>query len=58
MSYKALGNSKALKMHMLDYLDFFSAILGAVNDEQVVMFHQDIFLIEKCYQSKWSLLAD
>ncbi|XP_050322654.1 uncharacterized protein LOC126754589 isoform X2 [Bactrocera neohumeralis] len=61
ISFKALGCNMSLKRHMLDsHLDFFPANLGAVSDEQGERFHQDISLVEKCYQGKWSpgMLAD
>ena len=55
MLYKALGCNISLKIHMLDsHLDFFPANLGAVSGEQGERSHQDISLIEKRYQGKWS----
>lgn len=61
ISYKTLGCNMSLKIHMLDsHLDFFPSNLGAVSDEQGERFHQDISLMEKRYQGKWSpgMLAD
>ena len=61
ISFRALGCNMSLKIHMLDsHLDFFPANLGAVSDEQGERFHQDISLMEKRYQGKWSpgMLAD
>lgn len=48
LSYKTLGcnTCMSLKIDMLDsYLNFFPADLGAVSDEQVENFHQDISLM-------------
>jgi len=41
------------KIHFLDsHFDFFAPNLGAVTDEQVERFHQDISIIEQRYQSR------
>lgn len=61
MSYRAFWCNMFLKIYMLDsHLDFFPTNLGAVSDEQGERFHQDISLMEKRYQGKWSpgMLAD
>ena len=60
-TYKTLGCNMSLKIHFLDsHLDFFPSNLGAVSDEHGERFHQDIALIERRYQGKWSsgMLAD
>ncbi|UYV82275.1 hypothetical protein LAZ67_21001540 [Cordylochernes scorpioides] len=61
LSYKAPGCNMSLKIHFLhSHLDFFPDNLGAVIDEHVERFHQDISSMEKRYQGKWSpaMLAD
>ncbi|UYV65314.1 hypothetical protein LAZ67_3003924 [Cordylochernes scorpioides] len=61
LSYKALGCNMSLKIHFLhSQLDFFPDNLGAVSDEHVERFHQDISSMEKRYQGKWNpaMLAD
>jgi hypothetical protein len=51
--YKAMGCYMSLKVHFLDYhLEFFPENLGAVNDEHVQQFHQDISTMAKWYQGK------
>ena len=51
----------SLKIHFLhSHLDFFPSNCGNVSDEQGEHFHQDIAVMEKRYQEKWSpsMLAD
>ena len=50
-----------LKIHFLhSHLDFFSSNWGDVSDEHGERFHQDIAVMEKRYQGRWSplMLAD
>jgi hypothetical protein len=59
-SCKPMGRNMSLKIHFLEsQLDFFHN-LGEVRDEHGERFHQDIMIIEKRYQGKWtsSKLAD
>jgi len=45
----------SLKIHfMVSHLDFFPANLGEVSDEHGERFHQDIMVMEKRYQGKWT----
>jgi hypothetical protein len=54
--YEAMGCNMSLKIHFLhSHLDFFPQCLGAVSDEHGERFHQDIAVIEKRYQGKWSV---
>ena len=60
-SYKAMGCNMSLKIHFLEtHLDFFPESLGEVSDEHGDRFHQDILVMEKRYQGKWtsSMLTD
>jgi hypothetical protein len=55
-SYEAMGCNMSLKIQFLhSYLDFFPQNLGVVNDEHGERFHQDIAVMEKRYQGKWSV---
>jgi hypothetical protein len=55
-SYEAMGCNMSLKIHFLHpHLDFFPQNLGAVSDEHGERFHQDISVMEKRYQGKWSV---
>jgi len=60
-SYKTMGCNMSLKIHFLEsHLDFFPENLSKVSDEHSEGFHQDIMVMEKRYQGKWtpSMLAD
>ena len=68
-AYENLGSRVSLKMHFMhSHLNFFPPNLGAVSDEQRERFHQDIFVMESCYQDRsdanmmgdfcWFLLRD
>jgi len=51
----------SIKIHFLESrLDFFRENLGEVCDEHGERFHQDILVMEKQYEGKWtsSMLAD
>jgi hypothetical protein len=53
--FKNLGCRMSIKVHFLhSHLDFFRENLGAVSEEQGEMFHQDIQMMEKCYEGKWN----
>jgi hypothetical protein len=55
-SYQAMGCNMPLKIHFLhSHLDFSPQNLGAVSDEHGERFHQDIAVMEKRYQGKWSV---
>jgi hypothetical protein len=55
-SYEAMGCNMSLKIHFLhSHLDFSPQNLGAVSDELGECFHQDIAVMEKQYQGKWSI---
>jgi hypothetical protein len=55
-SYEAMGCNMSLKIHFLhSHLDFFPQNLGAISDEHGQCFHQDIAVMEKRYQGKWSV---
>ena len=59
--HKAMGCNMSLKIHFLEsHLDFFAENLGEVSDEHGERFHQNIVVMEKRYQGKWtsSMLAD
>lgn len=61
VTYRNLNCNMSLKIHFLhSHLDFFPPNLGAVSDEHGERFHQDILIMEKRYQGKWSpnMLAD
>jgi len=50
-----------MKIHFLDSpLDFFPENLGQVSDEHGERFHQEIMVMEKRYEDKWTsrMLAD
>jgi len=60
-SYKAMEGNMSLKIHFVEsHLDFFPENLGEVSDERGERFHQDILVMEKRYQGKWtsSMLID
>ena len=60
-SYKNMGCNMSLKIHFLhSHLDFFPSNCGDVSDEHGERFHQDIAVMEKRYQGRWSpsMLAD
>ena len=60
-NYRQLGCNMSLKIHFLhSHLDFFPKNLGAVSDEHGERFHQEISIMEHCYQGKWNprMLAD
>ena len=60
-NYHAMGVNMSLKIHFMhSHLDFFPDNLGAVSDEHGERFHQEISVMEKRYQGKWSaaMLAD
>ncbi|GBM47853.1 hypothetical protein AVEN_91839-1 [Araneus ventricosus] len=55
-NFGILGCSMSLKVHFLDsHLENFPENLGAVSEEQVEIFHQDIKEIERRYQGKWNV---
>ena len=54
-SYKNMGCNMSLKIHFLhSHLDFFPSNCGDVSDKHEEHFHQDITVMEKRYQGKWS----
>ena len=54
-SYKAIVSNMSLKIHFLEsHLDFFLENLGEGSDEHGERFHQDIMVMEKQYQGKWT----
>lgn len=54
-AYEGMGCNMSLKIHFLhSHLDFFPENLGDVSDEHGERFHQDIAIMEKRYQGKWS----
>ena len=60
-SYKNMGCNMSLKIHFLySHLDFFPSNCGDVSDQHGERFHQDIAVMEKRYQGRWSpsMLAD
>ena len=60
-SYKNMGCNMSLKIHFLhSHLDFFPSNCGDVSDKHGERFHQDIAVMEKWYQGRWSpsMLAD
>ena len=60
-SYKATGCNMSLKIHFLEsHLDFFPENLDEVSDEHGERFHQDLMVMEKRCQGKWtsSMFAD
>jgi len=53
--YHKLGCNMSLKIHKLhSHLDFFPDICGIVSDEYSECFDQEIAMMEKRYQGKWS----
>jgi hypothetical protein len=53
--YHKLGCSMSLKIHMLhSHLDFFPYNCGMVSNEHGKHFYQEIAMMEKRYQGKWS----
>jgi hypothetical protein len=55
-----MGCNMSLKIHFLySRLDFLPENLGEVSDEHSESLHQDIMVMEKLYQGKWtsSMLA-
>ena len=60
-AYQSVGCNMSLKVHFMhSHIDFFPSNCGALSDEHGERFHQDIAIIEKRYQGKWSpsMLAD
>ncbi|GBL80249.1 hypothetical protein AVEN_92185-1 [Araneus ventricosus] len=60
-NFKILGCNMSLKIRFHDsHLDYFPENLGAVSEEQVERFHQDIKEMEWRYEGKWnvSMIAD
>jgi hypothetical protein len=57
-SYEAMGCNMIHFLH--SNLDFFPQNLGSVSDEHGQRFHQDIAVMQKRYQGKWSanMLSD
>ena len=54
-SYKNMGCNMSLKIHFLDsHLDLFPSNCGDVSDEHGERFHQNIAVMEKRYQGRWS----
>ena len=54
-SYKAVGCNMSLKIQFLEsHLDFFRENLGEVSDEHGERFHQEIMVMEKRNQGKWT----
>ena len=54
-SYKAMGCNMSLGIHFLEcHLKSFPENIGEDSDEHGEIFHQDILLMEKRYQGKWS----
>jgi hypothetical protein len=52
-SYKKLGCWMSLKIHILHlHMDFFPDNLGAACDDKGERIHQDINIMEKCYQGR------
>jgi len=51
--YEQLGCDMSLKMHF-SHLNFFPLNCGALSDEHVERFHQDISVMEHRYKGKWS----
>jgi hypothetical protein len=59
--FKELGCTMSLNVNFLDsHFDYFTANLGAENEEQGERFHQDIKEMERRYQGWWnvSMMAD
>jgi hypothetical protein len=55
-SCEAVGCNVSLRSHfLLSHLGFFPHNLGAVSDENGERFRQDIAVMEKLYQGKWSV---
>ncbi|GBM30336.1 hypothetical protein AVEN_174146-1 [Araneus ventricosus] len=55
-NFKILVCSMSFKVHFLDsHLDYFPENLGAVSEEQVERFHQDIKEMDWRYQGKWNV---
>jgi len=53
--YHRLGCNMSLKIHMLhSHLDFFCDSCGVVSYEHGKRFHQEIAMMERRYQGKWS----
>ena len=60
-SYKALGCNMNSKSHFLHcHLANFPENLGAASDKQGERFHQDLKVMEECYQGRWDvhMMAD
>ena len=54
-SHEKLGCRMSLKLHFLhSHLDFFRDNLGNVSEEHGERFHQDVQVMEKRYQGRWS----
>ena len=54
-NFKNTGSRMSLKMHFLhSHLDFFLQNNRDVSDEYGERFHQDIAIMERCYQGKFN----
>ncbi|MFP3021238.1 MAG: hypothetical protein ACEY3F_08125, partial [Wolbachia sp.] len=54
---RQLGYNMSLKIHLLNsHLDFLPENLSSVSDEHGECFHQDISVMESCYQGRWNAL--
>jgi seryl-tRNA(Sec) selenium transferase len=54
--FKILGCKMSLKLYFLaSHLDYFPPNLGAVSEEQVERFHQDLKDVERRYQGRWDV---
>ena len=54
-SYKTMGCSMSLKIHFLEpHFYFFPEDLSEVSDDHGESFHQDIMVMEKRHQDKWT----
>ena len=59
--YKALGSNMSIKLNFLHcHLANFPKNLGAASNEQAEWFHQDLKVMEECYQNRWNvhMMAD
>ena len=60
-TYQLLGYTMSIKVQFFFYhLEQFPANLGDVNDERGERFHQNIMVLEECYQGRWDthMMAD
>jgi hypothetical protein len=54
--FKILGCNMSLKLHFVaSHLDYFPPNLGAVSEEQVERFHQDVKVVEQGYPGLWNV---